>query len=110
MNEKRAGGPSLLPFVVVPVAMLLTAKAIHRHQRRHWAGIWGVEGGRTGRRGRGGYGGPGHHGRHGWGGPFESDAEGGRVHLPPQIEAILDAWHSQAHADDSGDSGETTTA
>jgi len=102
MNEKRGGGPNLLPLVAVPVAMMLTAKAIHRHQRR-WAGMWGVEGGPAGRRRMGG-----HHGRHGWAGPFEG--EGGRLNLPPKIEAILDAWHTQAHAEDAGDPSETTTA
>lgn len=105
MDEKRAGGPNLLPLVIVPVAMMLTAKAIHRHQRR-WAGMWGVEGDPGGRYGHGGHGGL--HGRHGWAGPFEG--QGRRLNLPPKIEAILDAWHTQAHAADGGDSAETTTA
>jgi len=100
MNEKRGGGPNLLPLVIVPVAMMLVAKAAHR-RRRYWAGMWGAEGGPAGRHGFGGHGGPGHHARHGWGGSFEG--EGGRVNLPPKIEAILDAWHTQAHAEDSGE-------
>jgi len=68
------------PLLVIPAVVFL-AKAASRRRKR-WASEAGV-GGATHRHG---------HGRRFGVGPD------GSVQLPPKIEAVLGAWHAQAHA------------
>jgi hypothetical protein len=80
MNEKCGGGnPNRWLLLLIPVSLMMVAKS----HRRHMA--WG----------------------HGWehGRGFGHVAPGGgpgspadTFRLPPKIEAILESWHTRAHA------------
>ena len=90
MNEKRGGGsPNRWLLLLIPVSLMMVAKS-HR-RRMAWGHAW--EPGR----------GFGHHAPGG-----ESGTPGDAFRIPPRIEAILESWHTRAHA--AADATEPPTA
>ena len=82
MNEKR-GGSFRWQLLAIP-AMVMVAKSIHRRHR--WAEAGGPAGPGMGR-----------HGHRGWAFGSEGSETTGEFRLPPRLQAILSAWHDQAH-------------
>jgi hypothetical protein len=86
MHEKRRGRrPNRGFLLLVPVAVILAKRAMHRRAMREsaWGGSEAVGGGY------------GPHARFGGG----EGGPGGRAafRLPPKIEWMLDTWHTRAH-------------
>ena len=79
------------PLLVIPAALVLAKAVVHRRMR------WAAEGEPGGT--------PHRHG-HGHGRRFGVQADGS-VQLPPKLDAMLGAWHAQAHAADPTDSPAT---
>ncbi len=86
MNEQAAPKPrNWKPLLLIPAAIIV-AKAASHHRMR-----WDAAAGPDGMRHR--------HGHRGFG-PRSWMAEDGTVQLPPKMEAVLRAWHTQAHQQD----------
>jgi hypothetical protein len=99
MNAQTARkGTNWKPLLLIPAAIVIAKGASRRRARWDAAGYG--PGGRPYGHGHHGFG-PGFAGR-GFGGP-----DGREFRLPPKIETMLDAWHTQAHQ--HGDEPETTT-
>ena len=93
MNEQSAQkSRNWKPLLLIP-AVVMVAKAASHHRMR-WDSAAGPEA-RAHRHGRRGF------GPRGW------MADDGTIQIPPKIEAMLGAWHTQAHAKDQTTDSET---
>ena len=92
MNEQSTrNSTNWKPLLLIPLAVVIAKGASRRRAR--WAAAGYGPGMRHG------------YGHHGFGARFETPE--GEFRLPPKIESMLEAWHTQAHAKD--EPADTTT-
>jgi hypothetical protein len=95
MHEHPARkGTNWKPLLLIPAAVVIAKGAARRRAR--WEAMGSGPAGR--RHGHG----------HGFG-PGLTTADGREFRLPPKIEAMLEAWHAQAHEQDRNEQEPDTT-